>query len=258
MDVAVNRQKLSPRPRSFVRCVLAVLPMLIATSAHGAALKAVDTVLDRLEKRLLDQEADGLTFGERQNDPSFLRVPEEAAPKKSYRFGSSRIEANPKEIERLKDVGKLVGDLESQVDQLASNVQKTKQSVVDDAAIDNFVTLAAQLGDTDAAAIKNLTIKLDGFELYALSDSSGLWLPSKNLPIYAGPLQPGTHRIDLEVRLVMRQVQDLPLNGDIYRFISKTFDITVAGARGNARYMIAIKAPEKLGDTADATLKEAI
>ena len=56
----------------------------------------------------------------------------------------------------------------------------------------------------------------------------------------------------------MRQVQDLPLNGDIYRFINKTFDITVAGARGNARYMIAIKAPEKLGDTADATLKEAM
>jgi len=56
----------------------------------------------------------------------------------------------------------------------------------------------------------------------------------------------------------MRQEQNLPLNGDIYRFINKSFDITVTGARSNARYIIAIKAPDKLGDSADATLKEAL
>jgi len=256
------------RPPSCVAGIIAmILPtfvllfgLLIAppTSALAASLSGVDSVLDRLEKRLLDQEADGLTFGERQNDPAFLRTPEAAAPKKTYRFGSTKIEATPKQAERLKDVGKLVAELEGQVEQLASSVQKTKQSVVDDAAIDNFVTLAAQLGDTDTATIKNLTVKLDGFDLYALSDSSGLWLPSKNLPIYAGPLQPGNHRVDLEVRLVMRQEQNLPLNGDIYRFINKSFDITVTGARSNARYIIAIKAPDKLGDSADATLKEAL
>ena len=238
--------------------MLLFLLITLAAPVEAAALSGVDSVLDRLEKRLLDQEADGLTFGERQNDPAFLRTPEVAAPKKTYRFGSTKIEATPKQAERLKEVGKLVAELEAQVDQLASSVQKTKQSVVDDAAIDNFVTMAAQLGDTDSATIKNLTVKLDGFDLYALSDSSGLWLPSKNLPIYAGPLQPGNHRVDLEVRLVMRQEQNLPLNGDIYRFINKSFDITVTGARSNARYIIAIKAPDKLGDSADATLKEAL
>jgi hypothetical protein len=83
-------------------------------------------------------------------------------------------------------------------------------------------------------------------------------MPTKKVPLYAGPLQPGNHRIDLEARLVVRHKDGIPLNGDVYRFINKTFDMIVPGAAGTARYTLAITPPAKLDGSADATLKEAL
>src|SRR5262249_59557781 len=129
------------------------------------------------------------------------------------------------------------------VDQLASNVQKTKQGILDDAKIDNYVSLEANLADTDAAALKNLSVKLDGYAVYELSDASGLWMPSKTVPLYAGPLQPGVHRLHLEARLVMRHKPGVPLNNDVYRFVNRTFDLNVGRGAHNPRHVIASTPP---------------
>ena len=124
--------------------------------------------------------------------------------------------------------------------------------------INNYVSIDAELIETDKSAIKSLQIKLDGYELYSLSDAAGMWLPSKSVPVYAGPLQPGAHRLDLEVRLVLRHNPELPLNGDVYRFINKSFNLDITGGSSNSRYIIAIKPPEKLEESPDATIKEVL
>ena len=228
-----------------------------AAYAQDGAVGHVDSILDRLEKRLLDQEADGLTFGERQNDPSFLKSPPEKSGKK-FKFKGGKVEASTPDKDKLKAIDLLIKDLERQVDQLAGNVQKTKQTVVDEAAVNNYVSVDAELIETDKAAIKSLQIKLDGYELYNLSDAAGMWLPSKSVPVYAGPLQPGAHRLDLEVRLVLRQNPELPLNGDVYRFVSKSFNLNITGGSSKSRYVIAITPPEKIDENPDATIKEII
>jgi hypothetical protein len=225
--------------------------------AQDGAVGHVDSILDRLEKRLLDQEADGLTFGERQSDPGFLKSSPEKTSKK-FKFKGGKVEASTPDKDKLKAIDLLIKDLERQVDQLAGNVQKTKQTVVDEAAVNNYVSVDAELIETDRAAIKSLQIKLDGYDLYSLSDAAGMWLPSKSVPVYAGPLQPGAHRLDLEVRLVLRQNPELPLNGDVYRFISKSFTLKITGASSKSRFVIAIKPPEKLDENPDATIKEII
>ena len=228
----------------------------VATAQDGA-VGHVDSILDRLEKRLLDQEADGLTFGERQSDPGFLKRPLEKSSKQ-FKFKGGKVEASTPDKEKLKAIDLLIKDLERQVDQLAGNVQKTKQTVVDEAAVNNYVSVDAELIETDKAAIKSLQIKIDGYELYSLSDAAGMWLPSKSVPVYAGPLQPGAHRLDLEVRLVLRHNPELPLNGDVYRFISKSFNLNITGGSSKSRFVIAIKPPEKLDENPDATIKEII
>jgi hypothetical protein len=219
-------------------------------------LKSVDSILDRLESRLLDQESDGLTFGEK------LPPPDTGAPATRYKFdgkgGAGKVEAKTDEQTELRAIATMIDELEGQVDQLASSVQKTKQSILDEAGIDNFIAVEARLTEADAAALTALTIRLDGFDVYAVQDASGLWLPARMIPLYAGPLQPGRHRIDLEARLAMKHDAALPLNGDVYRFVNKSFDITVPGGTVNTRYVISILPPAKLDGAADATIKEAI
>jgi hypothetical protein len=237
----------------------ALIAIALASAAAASAQKAdvsqVDAILDRLERRLLDQETEGLTFSEKNAPPAPLS---DKTPVSVYKGEKTRIEASSGTDQRLKDVGRLVTELEQQVDQLAGNVQKTKQNILDDAAIDNFVSLDASLPDTDQAAIKSIVVKLDGFKLYQIDDAAGLWLPSKSIPLYAGPLQPGNHRIDLEARISMREARVLPVSGQVYRFINKSFQWSVPGGQTNARYTITIIPPDKLDGVADAKLQESL
>ncbi len=235
----------------------AVLSPTTPARAEPKDLNQVDSVLDRLEKRLLDDESEGLTFDER-NRPAGRSEPA-APPTKKLKFGKARIESGgSSEQTMIKNITTAVSELESQIDLLATNVQKTKQSVLDEASIDNHIDVEAVLSDTDAAAIKSLKIKLDGYPLYELDDTSGLWLPSKSVPLYSGPLQPGTHRLDLEARLVVRGKESLPVNGNVYRFVNKTFQLAVPGGTTSSRYVITITTPTKIEETADATIKEII
>jgi hypothetical protein len=251
-------------PKEFLTIFVVTSLVVVSTSAFGADAKnsesrvgQVDTILDRLEKRLLDQEADGMTFGDRRSELNFLRQPLEGKVKK-YQFKGGKIESKAPEKDRLKAIEVLVSDLERQVDALAAKVQKTKQSVIDDATLGNNIVVDAELEGVDKATIKSMRVRLDGYELYSVSDASGLWLPAKILPIYSGPLQPGSHRIDLEVRLMLRSNPDLPLNTDVYRLLSKSFSMTVGGGATQSRFVIDIKAPETMDAAADANLKEII
>jgi hypothetical protein len=232
-------------------------PATAHAEGAGADTSSVDAIIDRLEKRLLDQEGDGLTFSEK-SDNDYIVKPS-TKPSKTYKFDKGqKIEAAPTQMDELKSVGSLVTELETEVDHLASAVQKTKQQVLDEAAIDNFVSIEASLADTDEAAIKTLTVKIDGYSVYELAEAAGLWMPSKSVPLFAGPLQPGTHRLDLEARLVMRHKQPMPMNSDVYRSVNKTFDVTVGGGNANARWILAITPPQAMDGAADATLKQAL
>lgn len=218
----------------------------------------VNTVLDRLERRLLDQEADGLTFDEKTQPPPSIESEDGGTSYKFENKGKGKVSGTTSEREHMASLAGAITELESQVDQLASNVQKTKQSILDEASIDNFVSIEAQLNETDAAAIKSINIKLDGYPVYELHDASGLWLPSKAVPLYAGPLQPGAHRLDLEARIVVRHQKGMPMNADVYRFINKSFELSVPGGTNKSRYVITIKPPTKIDEQADAVIKEAI
>lgn len=216
-------------------------------------LNQVDSILDRLEKRLLDQEADGLSFGEKEAIDGSVGYEKPVDAK--FKGKKVQVDASTESQDRMKSLAKLVTDLEGQVDQLASTVQKTKQGILDDSAVDNFVTFEAQLSDSEAASIKTLNVKLDGYPLYELSESSGLWMPSKSVPLYAGPLQPGNHRVDLEARIVVKHKKAVPMNGDVYRFVNKSFDVAVGSGTSNNRYVITITPPEKIEGAAEATMK---
>lgn len=220
--------------------------------AQDADVNEVENILDRLEKRLLDQESDSLSFGEKSSIPDL----KEPASKQMNFEKPDAISATSNEAQQLDKLAKLVSTLEAEADRLASNVQKTKQSILSDSKIDNFVTLDARLENPDSASIKSLSVKLDGFAIYELQESSGLWLPSKQIPLYASPLQPGTHRVDLEVRLSLKHQKGLPLNSDVLKIIQQNFEIAIPGGTSGNKYLITLNSINE--KEATATLKEVL
>jgi len=238
--------------------LIALAAWATTAASQGEESAQIDSILDRLEKHLMDQESDVLQFEDGSNPSTVEAAP---APSSSnltkYKFKKKgAIQAKPEEMRQLDSLAQAISELENQTEQLASEVQKTKQTIIEGAAVNNFIAIETQLSKTDVAAIRTLQVKLDGYDIYRIDDASGLWLPTKKMPLYAGPLQPGNHRVDLEARIVMKHDKGLPMNNDVYRFINKSFELTVPHGLVHKKFVVHIEPPKDLKGNAKATIKE--
>jgi hypothetical protein len=214
----------------------------------------VESILDRLEKRLLDQESETLSFGEKSSIPDIKKK-----ASREMRFEKKEnIVGTTAEMERLNKLAALISALEANVDKLTAKVQKTKQKILNDSSVDNFVSIDAKLLTPNKASIKSLSVKLDGYHIYELQEASGLWLPSKVVPLYAGPMQPGTHRIDMEARISMKHKKGIPLNSDVMKIVQKSFEIAIPGGTSGNKYMISLNPPKSGKGNATAEMKEVL
>jgi hypothetical protein len=229
--------------------------MLHSFLANAQSIEQVDKVLDKLEQRLLDDESETFSANDR-NSVTTIAPKKEATTK--MKFDKEIVYGNTRDSDELAKLAALISQLETRTDTLASNVQRTKQKVIDDATVDNYVAVEAGLTETDAAAIKTLNVRIDGFDVYGLHDATGLWLPSKSVGIYAGPLKPGNHRLDVELRLVLRHAKGLPLNSDVFRYVNKSFNFVIPNGRLQSRFMLQIVPPSKESGQADATFKKVL
>lgn len=241
--------------------ILAAAVSITALSKPRPKSDPVDSVLDRLEKRLLDEEAEDLTHKDKSL-PSSLKPSDYHAPKSSLKtptqnFKKERINSSTKEVKGIQGIGQLVTELEEQIDQFSQSVQKSKQSIIDEAKVENAIEIEARLSDPDSAAISMLSVKLDGFAIYQSQDSAGLWLPSAAIPLYAGPFPPGNHRLDVEIRLAKKSKRPLLINDDVYYFVNEAFDISVPVSKEKKRYIILISPRDGEGNPFDANLEEA-
>ena len=231
------------------------LPVMVAQLAFAqgdGGASRVDSVLDRLEKRLLDEESEVLTFGEREL-PGPSKDEDQTAQK--IKMPKKTVEVEAEETARLRELASAVAQLESQIEQLSSDTSKTRQRIMEEARVDNFVSIEARLTTESLASIRSMRIRLDGYDVYEVSDEAGLWLPSSKIPVYNGPLQPGSHRLDVEVRLVLKQREGLPLNSDVFRMVSQSFELKIPDGKVRTRYLVNIAAPKDGSDKATATLE---
>jgi len=236
-----------------LRNITAILLVLWSgTSFAQRDIQQVESVLERLEKRLLDEEGETLTFGERELPPATL--PKAEADKK-IAMPPAKIEGEAEDASRMREITTAVSQLENQVDQLLSDVGKTRQKIMEDARVDNEITIEAALGAAELASIRSMRVKLDGYDIYDVSDDAGLWVPTNTVPLYFGPLQAGNHRLDLEVRMVLKQREGLPVNSDVYRFVSQSFELKIPDGRTRTRYVVRLAAPRNAGEKASATLE---
>ncbi len=238
-----------------IRFFAMAVVILVAIAPRGQARESdsVESILDQLERRLNDFESEsmGLNF---PND-SFTDIDEKPAQNKLPKT-QSEIRGSIKEVDNLTEITDSIAKLEGDIAKLEADVQRTKQKVLEQSQINNFVEIMTVLKDTEKAGIKSFTAKIDGYEIYGINDSISYWLPNAQLPIYAGPLQPGSHRLDIEARVVMKYREKMPLDSDVYQFINKSFDMKIPDQNFKKRWTIEIE-PAGAGGTA-AELKLSI
>lgn len=174
----------------------------------------------------------------------------------SLQFKKEKVVVKVKSEEQLKDVAAALSKLQSDVEVLTSDVQKAKQRIMEDARINNVISIDLGLSNTDKATIRNLIVRVDGYNVYWVSETTGLWLPTKQIPIYHGPLEPGVHRVEFDVSLVLRRQDGVPLNSDIYRVVKAAYNIEVPTGTLKKRWLAMVGVPNDQAGKATLEFRE--
>jgi hypothetical protein len=229
-------------------------------SKEGGATE-VESILDRLEKKLIDNEGGGLTFGEKMEPASGDHsIPKPGTTMKFTRDGAAgeakgaagQTDEDPGVA--MKGLAEAVAGLEVQVERLHADVQKARLKVIEDARYDNFVQIDAEFRGMDKATLKSLTVKIDGVEVYRASDAGGLWVPSSKLPLFSGPVPPGAHKLYVEAAVLVREGPNVPVSADITRRMDKEFEFSVPDGKDRKSIGITIDAPPRPGSKGNITM----
>ena len=238
---------------SFLLSLICIFGLSVAASAQKE-IEKVDSVLDRLEKRILDEEGEGLTFGEK---PMNSKDEDRPTIKVKMKGEGSKTLGELPETKQMREIASGISELEVQIDQLTADVQRTRQKILEEARIDNIVLIETKINGADTASLKMLRAKLDGYVIYGVSEEGGLWIPARATPLFSGPLQPGSHRLDVEARIAIRESAKMPLNTDVSRYISQSFELRIPDGKQTTKYTVVIDPSTDGTGRATAKLEEA-
>lgn len=208
---------------------------LAVTSNTDKQADKIESVLDKLENRYLDREAAPLTF-EEQTKP--LGEQKKAAEVLEIKQ-KDPIEAQTPNGRVLKDIQGKITEYDNQLDALEADTRKLKSTLIEDSTTNNQVTVDVTLKDPKSASMRNLTAKIDGSTLFNQNDPSGMWIPAKSIAIYQGPMQPGSHRIEITAVVTKTNSEGLALAGWNQQQIVQSFTFDVP--EGKVRKTVTIE-----------------
>lgn len=218
--------KFSRRFRFFIFAVLAFAWSYPAMSVTGNTDKQndkIESVLDKLENRYLDREAGPLTYEEQSKKPGEDKKPVEVLELKA----KAPIEAQTPNGKVLKDIQSKITEYDNQLDALEADARKLKSNLVDGSTIDNQVTVDVRLKEPQTASLRTLTAKIDGSTLFNQNDPSGMWIPAKSIAVYQGPMQPGTHRLEITAVVTRTNSEGLAVAGWNQQQLVQSFSFEV-------------------------------
>lgn len=214
--------------------------------------RKIESVLDTLDRRLLDKEASPLTLDE-DADAAGTSI-KGSKPTQTYSPRSSAsIKGNTTSGKNIQELQKKINEYDGRIEILESDLRKLRSGVYEASVTDNQVMVEVKSGNETKFIIRTLTARLDGNTLYNQIDPAGLWMPTRSIPLFYGPLQPGEHRIDLTAMLAPLSTDGLEMPSWNKKGLQQSFTFNVAD--GKARKTISIEINDAKGDGSQPVAK---
>jgi hypothetical protein len=219
-----------------------------------------ETLLDLLEQRLLQKEESSLSFGPRESEPAAkdaISLDKYDRPIQRVQGSSTEIEGAAPGDERLRDISRAIGELDREVEQLSADVVRIKGEIIEDTKLDNYTEITVKLENKERVDLRNLEVHLDKYPIGKIDRSIGVWMPSSEITLFSGPIQPGNHKIEVETRVALKGATGLPLEDNIYYTMKQNFDVAIGVGKARNKLTILIKTPQKNLDNEKIVLDKA-
>lgn len=204
--------------------ILLTLAILIPeVSVRAANVDDVESVLDRLERRLLSRERATSSF--LLNDDDNPINAKEVNP--DVTGNEIEIRGDVPENDELRALSRTLNDIEAEVDRLVGDIQRTSQKVIEHSKVNNFIELQAVVKDPKQLIIRQLNVYIDDFEVYRIDLSRSVHIPQPSFPLFAGPLEPGAHKMKVAIKFTEIVDDGLPVKQGAFAAVDAEFDLQI-------------------------------
>ncbi len=226
------------------------------TDAHA---KRIESVLDRLEKRLIDKESSPLTTEENDRIAADAKSSVNASQQADQKYvpkAPAKIKGQTQAGRNLQELQKKINEYDSRIEILESDMRKLSSTTQDNGTTDNVVSLQIKTDSERPVVMKTLAATLDGQTLYSQIDPAGLWIPSKIISLFYGPLKPGSHRLEITSTVSTTTDEATAAGSWKQKALSQTFEFTVPEGKQRKSITVEIGQSANGGGTPTATMFE--
>ncbi len=209
-------------------------------------------VLDRLERKLMEQEAAALHISA---PPSNQGPTKGKASVQKFDMPTSTLAAPLPQEQGFDSIAKDIRELEQDSDELSGQVEKLKADFLAMADKGNCIEIKLAIEDPDSMVVRSMALAIDKHGVYETQDREGQWLPGPEILLYSGPLDPGTHELQLKGRVVRRYGDSVPIDQNLYHLYEQNIQVTVPAGNFRQGYRLKIAKPEKQNIHAQAILE---
>ncbi|NRA68698.1 MAG: hypothetical protein HRU19_29705 [Pseudobacteriovorax sp.] len=205
----------------FISCL--VSSMGFSGSETGDSHQKVDSILDRLERKLLESRQDSLLLDQSWQDQKKKRL----KPARSLKFSGEKISSMTPSQQDFIEIEGVLDSIDMEVKQLSSDLEKIKQVVAKDKKHNSDVTMQISIKNPEKTIVRELTVTIDDYEVYRVDEAVGLWVPRKTFPIFTGPMLVGRHNIRINGRIVKAVSDQVPIDDNVYQLINQDYNLVI-------------------------------
>lgn len=217
-------------------------------AADRSGTEKSDSILDKLEQKLLEQEASTLNI----TAPSRKKI---LPTKQSYKAPETQISGKLPLEDEFAAIDKSVQEIEAQVEDLSQRVEKIRSDFIDKSQQSSLIELQLQLENPEETFLKELTISIDQHVVYEVREDLSPWQMRPQISIYSGPLAPGNHLVTFKARVVRKEKDKIPLDQNIYHIYNQNLSLDIPVGNARRGYRIRIGKPEEQNTFAKAALE---
>ena len=157
------------------------LPTISAANSESQA-KKIETVLDKLEKRLIDNEDKPFNLND-EVTPNNSLGRESTAKQKYAPKSPAKIDGQTPGGKNLQEIQKKISEYDNRIEILDADMKKLRADIYDNSSTENQIMIEIRTEQTSKFIIRTLIARLDGNTLYNQLDPAGLWMPTRSIQI---------------------------------------------------------------------------
>lgn len=149
------------------------------------------------------------------------------------------------EAKNLNEIQSKIQEYDHRIEILEADLSRLQASLQNYAATDNLIQIIAKSSAEESFIVRGLTVKLNGRLIYDQLAPSGLWMPSKSITLFQGPMQPGTHRLDVVAVTSPLEKDGLKLPSNQQKLAEQTLSIIVPEGKSRKTFLLNITGGDK-------------